>query len=256
MKRALLIMMLASSPALAAEDCNTLGWHFYCDPANEEPAAPEAIKETPTPQMPAPDSRAKIKAISDKLNDLKATAILDPTPENLMAYIRFQREQFDRASTFSDQWRRVIWQNPEMDYDLIRPTSSLAKRAWSDQRKKTAATMLANLNNRYGVFYFFKGNECPQCQAFEAALKPFTDKHGLHVMAITMDGTPSSTFPASIPDGGQATRLGITGKHLPALALFDTATSQVIPVGFGALAADELEKRIYTLTQIEVGHDY
>jgi len=253
MKRALLILLLTSSPASATEDCNTLGWHFYCDPA-KAPAAPEAKPEQKLP--PAPDSRAQIKAISDKLDSLKATAILDPTPENLKSYISFQREQLDRASTFSDQWRRVIWQNPEMDYDLIRPTGSLAKRAWSDERKQIAATTLANLNSRYGVFYFFKGNNCSQCQAFETALKPFTDKHGLHVMAITLDDTPSQSFPASIPDSGQAATLGITGQHLPALALFDTVTSQVIPVGFGALAADELERRIFTLTQIEVGNDY
>jgi len=253
MKRAFLLLILISSPALAAEDCQTLGWHFYCDPA-KEPAAPEAKPELMLP--PVPDSRTQIKSIRDKLDDLKATAILDPTPQNLIAYINFQREQLDRASTFSDQWRRVIWQNPEMDYDLIRPTGSLAKRAWSDERKQIAATTLANLNNRYGVFYFFKGNDCPQCQAFETALKPFTDKHGLHVMAITLDDIPSPTFPASIPDSGQAARLGITGEHLPAIALFDTATSQVIPVGFGALAADELERRIYILTQVEVGNDY
>ncbi len=248
-----LLLALISSPAYAAESCNTLGWHFYCDP-EKEPAAPEAEREVALP--PAPDSRARIKAIGDKLDELKATAIINPTPENLKSYISFQREQLDRASTFSDQWRRVIWQNPEMDYDLIRPTGSLAKRAWSDARKQTAATTLANLNSRYGVFYFFKGKDCPQCLAFETALKPFTDKHGLHVMAITLDNTPSSTFPASIPDSGQAANLGITGEHLPALALFDTETSQVIPVGFGALAADELERRIYILTQVEVGNDY
>jgi conjugal transfer pilus assembly protein TraF len=255
MKLMLLLLALIASPAYAAENCTTLGWHFYCDPAKEPEAAPEP-KQPIAIQPTAPNARARIKAIGEKLDELKASAILDPTPQNLIAYIRFQREQLDRASTFSDQWRRVIWQNPEMDYDLIRPTGSLAKRAWLDARKQNAAVTLANLNDRYGFFYFFKGSNCPQCLAFETALKPFADRHGLHVMAITLDSTPSAIFPASIPDSGQAARLGITGEHLPALALFDTTTSQVIPVGFGAMAADELERRIYTLTQLEVGHDY
>ncbi len=262
MKHALLPLLLISSPAMpamAADDCTSLGWHFYCDPEKEQ-EVPEAKPQRELPPVPAPvpqmDPRERIKLISDKLDKLKATAILDPTEENLTAYISFQRQQLDRASTFSDQWRRVIWQNPELDYDQLRPTGALAKRAWSDERKRTSATTLANLNSRYGVFYFFRGNDCPQCLAFETALKPFTDKHGLHVMAISLDGTPSPAFPASVADNGQAVRLGITGQHLPALALFDEAGGQVIPVGFGALAADELERRIFVLTQVEVGDDY
>ena len=255
MKHVLLLLLLSSSPALAADDCDILGWHFYCDPV-QDPVPSETKPEQVATPAPAPDSRARVKSIREQLDTLRATAVLDPTPENLISYIRFQRQQLDRASTFSDQWRRVIWQNPDLDYDQLRPTGALAKRAWSDARRRTSATTLANLNSRYGVFYFFRGNNCPQCQAFETALKPFTDRHGLHVMAVTLDGVPSAAFPASVPDNGRAARLGITGQHLPALALFDEARGQVIPVGFGALAADELERRIFILTQVEVGNDY
>jgi len=261
MKRALTaVLLLAASPASAAgvmsEDCRTLGWHFYCDPAKTEPAAqPETPPSPNTVPEPASDPRERIKAIRDKIDLLKATAILDPTEDNVAAYIRFQREQLDRASVFSDQWRRTVWQNPDLDYDLVRPTGALAKRAWSDARKQDAAQVLAALPERYGVFYFFKDN-CPPCRAMETALKPFTETHGLHTMAVSLDGGSSPAFPNAVTDTGQAARLGVTGEHLPALALFDTARNTVIPIGFGALAADELERRIYVLTQVEVGHDY
>jgi conjugal transfer pilus assembly protein TraF len=266
MKRMLAaFLLLSGSPTFAAEvmseDCRTLGWHFYCDPAKVEEVPSEALpsaKAAPSPE-PAPDPtsdpRETIKEIRDRLDLLKAKAILDPTPENLTAYIRFQREQLDRASVFSDQWRRTVWQNPDLDYDLIRPTGALAKRAWSDARKQDAATALATLPERYGVFYFFEG-DCAQCRAMETALKPFTDAHGLYTLAVSMDGSPSPIFTDAVADSGQAARLGVTGEHLPALALFDTARNTVIPVGFGALAADELERRIYVLTEVEVGHDY
>lgn len=261
MKRALTAVLLltassASAAGVMSEDCRTLGWHFYCDPAKTEPAAqPETPPSPNTAPESAPDPRDTIKAIRDKLDLLKATAILDPTEDNVAAYIRFQREQLDRASVFSDQWRRTVWQNPDLDYDLVRPTGALAKRAWSDARKQDAAQVLAALPERYGVFYFFKGH-CPPCRAMETALKPFTETHGLHTMAVSLDGGPSPAFPNAVTDTGQAARLGVTGEHLPALALFDTARNTVIPIGFGALAADELERRIYVLTQVEVGHDY
>jgi len=256
MKRALTaVLLLTASPASAAEDCRTLGWHFYCDPAKADETQPKTPPSPNTVPESAPDPRDTIKAIRDRLDHLKATAILDPTEANVAAYIRFQREQLDRASVFSDQWRRTVWQNPDLDYDLIRPTGALAKRAWSDARKQNSAEVLAALPERYGVFYFFKG-DCPPCRAMETALKPFTETHGLHTMAVSLDGSPSPAFPDAVTDTGQAARLGVTGEHLPALALFDTIRNTVIPIGFGALAADELERRIYVLTQVEVGHDY
>jgi len=250
----LLIALLFPFTAHGEENCNTLGWHFYCDPEQEETQPSPVQKKAPKPITI--DPRDQIKSIQDRLNHLKATAIMNPSRENVANYIRFQREQLDRASLFSDQWRRVIWQNPDMDYSLIRPTNSLAKRAWLDKRKQQAATTLANLHERYGLFYFYNGMDCAQCTAFENAIKPFSEKHNLHVMAVTLDGTVSPVFPTSQPDTGQAARLGVTGEYLPALALFDTYTSQIIPVGFGAMAADELERRIHILTQVEVGNDY
>jgi len=249
-----LIVLLHPFVSHASEDCNTLGWHFYCDPEQEEAQTLTHKKEVII--STAIDPREEIKAIQERLNLLKATAIMNPSPKNVANYIRFQREQLDRASVFSDQWRRVIWQNPEMDYSLVRPTNALAKRAWLDERKAQAATTFANLHERYGLFYFYKGVDCTQCTALENALKPFAEKHNLHVMAVTLDGTASPVFPASQADTGQAERLGVTGKHLPALTLFDTFTNQIIPVGFGAMAADELERRIFVLTKVEVGNDY
>src|SRR3546814_3599648 len=63
-----------------------------------------------------------------------AQAILYPTPANVTAYIRFQREQLDRASLFSDVWQRALWQDPALDYTLERPVGALAKRQWQDAR--------------------------------------------------------------------------------------------------------------------------
>ena len=254
MRRAVAMLVLVLAVPSRAEEpdpCRELGWHFYCDPeAEEEKEEQPAVKK-----KDAPGPVERIAAIRERLEWLKATAILDPSPENLADYIRFQRAQLDRASVFSDQWRRVVWGNPDLDYDLVRPTGALAKRAWLDQRKAAAARTLAELGDRYGMFYFFEG-DCPQCRAFETALAPFAIKHGLHVLAVSLDGAPSPAFPNAVADTGQAARLGGTGTHLPALALFDAILGHVIPVGFGALAADELERRIHVLTQVEVGDDY
>jgi hypothetical protein len=90
----------------------SLDYWFYC--VKPVPAAkPE--KEQPAKEVPATQH---LDAITEELRELKARAILYPTPENVTAYIRFQRAQLDRASLFSDVWQRAIWQDPELDYTL------------------------------------------------------------------------------------------------------------------------------------------
>ena len=99
-----------------------LGQWFYCVKPKPAEASPSA---TPEPQMSAAE---RIATISKQLDELKARAILEPTEANVIAYVRFQREQLDRASTFSDTWQRALWQNPDLDYTLQRPVSTVGKR--------------------------------------------------------------------------------------------------------------------------------
>src|SRR5690606_33837125 len=103
-----------AADALYCEE-RKLGYWFYCVRPGPEP-------RTTAPQPDAPTSAAEeLDAITRRLRELKAQAILHPTPENVAAYIRLQREQLDRASLFSVVWQRALWQDPELDYTLERP---------------------------------------------------------------------------------------------------------------------------------------
>lgn len=226
-----------------------LGQWFYC--TRPHPA------ETPKAQHQVPEKSAgeRLAAITHQLDELKAKAILDPTEENVIAYVRFQREQLDRASTFSDTWQRALWQNPDLDYTLQRPVNTVAKRAWLDNRKADRDQVLTNLSQRYGLFYFY-AQSCGACEVFAPILRSVADSHRMAVMAVSMDGGPSRDFPNYVVDSGQRARMGISGNETPALVLFDTATKRTIPVGYGVLSADEIMDRIFMLTNTKVGSDY
>jgi conjugal transfer pilus assembly protein TraF len=226
-----------------------LGQWFYC-------AKPKSV-ETPAPKKAAPQSSAaeRVAAIARELDELKARAILEPTQENVIAYVRFQREQLDRASTFSDTWQRALWQNPDLDYTLQRPVSTVAKRLWLDNRKADRDEVLTNLGQRYGLFYFY-AQSCGACEVFAPILRSVTDSHRMTVMAVSMDGGPNRDFPNYVVDSGQRARMGVPGNETPALALFDTQTKRAIPVGYGVLSADEIMDRIFMLTNTKVGSDY
>ncbi|MBJ7499656.1 MAG: conjugal transfer protein TraF [Sphingopyxis sp.] len=225
-----------------------LGIWFYCDPPEEKPSD----EQRPSPEPPAAEQLA---AITRTLDELKARAILEPSEANVIAYVRFQREQLDRASTFSDVWQRALWQNPDLDYTLQRPVSTLGKRAWLDNRSADRSAVLTRLGERYGIFYFF-AQSCGACEIFAPVLRSVADSHHLAIMAVSMDGGPSRHFPNYVVDSGQRARMGVPGNETPALVLFDTATRRTIPIGFGIMSADELMDRIFTLTNTSVGSDY
>jgi conjugal transfer pilus assembly protein TraF len=225
-----------------------LGYWFYCT----RPKPPEQDTAVPAPSASA---TSQLDAVTATLRELKAKAILEPTPANVTAYIRFQREQLDRASLFSDVWQRAIWQDPDLDYTLQRPVSTLGKRQWQDARTSERDTVMGNLSQRYGLFYFF-AQSCGACEVMSPIVQGVASTWHITVRAISTDGGPSRHFPNYTVETNQRTRMGLEPKVTPAVVLWDAAKSRAIPVGYGVMSADELQDRIYLLTSKEAGRDY
>ncbi len=233
----------------------SLGWHFYCDRAEEpervEPAAPPA----PPPADAGQPAMERIGAMRKALEEARAEAILDPTRENVTAYLRLQQETLQRAAAFSDAFRRTVWATPELDYTLKRPVGALAKQVWSDGRRQARDAALARLGERYGLIYLGHAG-CAGCKVFGPLLRAFAQRHGLDVLAVSLTGERLEGWPEAVADRGRAARLGLGDTPVPALVLFDARTKKVIPVGFGVMAEDEMAERIFALTALEPGHDY
>ena len=236
---------------------NALGWHFYCD--REEERQPEPPRASPLPAPPGaadtPSATERILALRKALEETRAEAILDPTPENVTAYLRLQQETLRKAAAFSDAFRRTVWATPELDYTLTRPVGALAKQVWSDQRRQARDRALASLKDRYGLIYLGHAG-CAGCKVFGPLLRAFATRHGLDVLAVSLTGEALDGWPEAVADNGRAARLGLADAPVPALALFDTALRRVLPVGFGVMAEDEMAERIFALTALEPGHDY
>ena len=251
-----LTMIFMCDGAIAQEDpfyCveRKLGHYFYCgSPKPENPVKKE--EPSNTPQVTASE---RIRDIRAQLEEMRAVAIMEPTTGNVSAYIRFQRIQLDRASRFADVWQRALWQQPDLDYTLIRPVSNLAKKVWSDARGAEQENLLAHLGERYGIFYIYSGS-CGACRAFSPLMRAFADRYNLPVKAVSTDGSPNDYFPDAMQDTGQAAALGLSGQPVPAVILFDSVSRLVIPVGFGLMTEEELKERIYLLILKGSGDDY
>ena len=225
-----------------------LGYWFYCS----KPKLPERQEPQPLSEQTA---TSRLDAITATLRELKAKAILEPSPENVTAYIRFQRRQLDQASLFSDVWQRSIWQEPELDYTLQRPVSTLGKRAWQDSRKSERDAVMAHLSERFGLFYFF-AQSCGACEVMSPIVQGVATTWHIAVRAISTDGGPSRHFPRYTVETNQRQRMGLDPGITPAVVLWDAAAGRAIPIGYGVMSADELQDRIYLLTSKEAGRDY
>ena len=89
-------------PWCGAPDAETtLGWHFYCD--RDEKNAGEDTQITKT--APPASAMKRILKMRRTLEETRARAILEPSPENVRAYLRLQQEALGRAASFSDAFR-------------------------------------------------------------------------------------------------------------------------------------------------------
>jgi conjugal transfer pilus assembly protein TraF len=197
----------------------------------------------------------ELEEIKTQLERLRRIAVVKPTKANVERYMRFKREQLDRASLFADVARRVVWAQPNLDYTLQRPTGNLAKHSWIDQRRQATQSALQQVPEHYGLFFFFRA-DCPFCHKFAPVLRDFADRYALDVLAVSLDGGGLPHWPEAVPNAGQAQRLGFDRLPVPSLALVNKANGEVTPIGFGLMSQQELSQRLYVLTHLEAGDDF
>jgi conjugal transfer pilus assembly protein TraF len=261
MKRAkifLIIMLFAGNLHFVLADsthCNTLqGWHFYCD-APEDNEKKNDTKEIKEEIKPDEWYVNKLKEIQSTLEIKKTKMVVEPSEANLKDYMAYQQMVLDMSSNVSDRWQRVQWKNPELDYTIKKPVSKIGKETYLDERKKEKQRTLEALSKRYGVFFAFR-SDCPFCHKFAPVVKMLEEK-GFNIMPISMDGgfLPEFASNKTKMNNGELAKLGIEVNVVPALFLFDAKTNQVVTIGFGFMAFDEVEERIFLLTK-DVGEDY
>lgn len=236
-----------------------LGWHFYCDPTQQKPSKPKPPEKAtskkavavPEPTA-APTATQQIARIRADTQMLKARAILEPTPSNLEAYMRKQAALTEMASRFADVWQRVIWHNPELDYESRHPQSNLGKKAATAQLNKDRRAVMARLHQRYGILYVGTAR-CPVCKIYGPTLRRFAGQWHLSVLAVSADGSALSGWPEAVADTGQLTNLGMPKGLVPLTALFDKTTNNITLLGVGFLADEDLMARIYAQTKEGIG---
>jgi conjugal transfer pilus assembly protein TraF len=222
------------------------GWHFYEDPAPEEgerPAQPDKAAPSALPIQPSrPPELVEFERLQKTLEDTRNIAIMRPTEANVRRYMELESQVVARASYFADVAQRVAWATPALDPTLQgRPVNAKALEVFEQTEMVDRSRSIAALGKDHVLFFFYR-SDCPYCHAFAPTLAAFQVRHGIQVVAISVDGGPMSGFPQARTDNGIASTLKVS--QVPAVFLAQPFTGKITPIGFGVLSESQLLERI------------
>jgi len=250
---ALALASMLSASAATAQDAaarywseSWRGWHFYEDPMPEErerQPLPDKVVPAAPPALPskAPEL-VEFERMQKTLENTRNIAIMRPTEANVRRYMELESQVVARASYFADVAQRVAWATPALDPTLQgRPVNAKALEVFEQTELVDRSRSIAELGKDHVLFFFYR-SDCPYCHAFAPTLAAFQARHGIQVVAISVDGGPMPGFPQARTDNGIATALKVA--QVPAVFLAQPFTGKITPIGFGVLSESQLLERI------------
>lgn len=227
---------------------NREGWFWYQDPALE------VRKKQASKQERHPKELVEFEAMQKRLDELKRIAVMNPSESHMKAYMGYQRYVMNKSALFADNWQRLVWKTPELDYSLAgRPTNSFAIDVFDGQLRDQQAKTIRALAKTHGLFFFFR-SDCPYCHKFAPVLKRFEQEFGLTVFAVSLDGGGLPEYPTPLTDNGMATNLKVS--VVPAIFLAVPGTREITPIGYGVMAETDIVERIHAITQTKPGRPF
>jgi conjugal transfer pilus assembly protein TraF len=146
-----------------------------------------------------------------------------------------------------------VWANPEVDYSQRSPSNEKAILKKAERRLAIERQTVAELSKEHALFFFFKGS-CPYCHQVGPVLRDFSEKTGIQILPISLDGGNLPDFENPKVDQVLSQEFGV--KAVPAIYLVSKNTSQVQAISFGVIAQNDLLERIYVLTQTKPGETF
>ena len=242
----------------------TTGWNFYCrdpepeiEPAPPPPPDPVSLPEPAPAPSPEPTATEQMMAFRAHVDELKHRAILDPTPQNVLAYMEVNKLIADRAGDFAEQWQRVLFETPHLNANVDSPLPAAGISVFQDQMKAAREAAFVNVARTSGILFLFEGDDrCGVCRVQGEILAQMQERFSVSILAVSLDGGTNAAFPQAVVDDGRVPRMGLEGFPAPTLALVDPETREVAVMGSGLITADQILERVFLITEVPVGEQY
>lgn len=226
-------------------------FNWYCE-EEARPLPQSKIADKPTRSEKSKEEIAveELDKIRKDLDAKRALAVVHPTEENVKAYMAAQKVEIDRAGYFADVWRRVLWQNAGLNYELKNPMNNSAIKVATRERKARETRTMTDLAKEWGLFFFFR-SDCPYCKHMVPTLQWLTRQYDMTILPISLDGATIEGLPPSVKDNGLSAQLGV--EAVPLFVLGNVKTRKMVILGSGVLSLQDFVERIYVLTQTAPG---
>ena len=223
-------------------------FNWYCE---EEIKPPTKKQEAAEQQLSREELAVKeLEKIRKDLDAKRALAVVHPTPENIKSYMAAQKVEIDRAGFFADVWRRVLWQNAELNFELKNPMNNSAIKVNTRERGGKETSTMTALAKEWGIFFFFRG-DCAYCKHMIPTLQWITRQYDMTILPISLDGSTIDGLPPSVKDNGLSQQLGV--EVVPLFVMGNVKTKKMVILGSGVLSLQDFVERIYVLTQTKPG---
>ena len=153
-----------------------------------------------------------------------------------------QHKWLSQSAKFAHTWSKVLLQNPEIDYTITeRPTTHYGIQLHKELEAEKHRNLIHNLSKENGFFFFYEGKSRIS-QALALVVREFALKYHLEVVAISVDEVLLEIFPESKLDNGVSQQFAI--EIFPALYLINPKTKSALPVAYGLVSVDQIERNI------------
>lgn len=167
--------------------------------------------------------------------------------EDVRAFLILQDYWMKEASRFAGLFQKALLYYPELDYTVIHPTTSNIGTKWLDEYRQTAhQKAIQHLAKTHGLLFFYRGNHALDRKQIPI-IRDFSERLGLTLIPVSVDGVISPELPNSRDDKGQANALKL--RYFPAILLVNPKTQTILPVAYGLTTQDVLAKRLSQVAQ-------
>ncbi len=243
LKQASLLFLISLQFSLQAAwiDRKAEGWAWYQDPQE---------KTSREYQKPALSSSQELAIVRKELEEKLAKAVLEPTSENILAYMQEQQKWLGQSSEFSKLWTQILLQHPSLDNTTRVPVSQYGLQVYKKMLQEQKEELVSNLSKENGLFFFYEGDNLAS-QAFAEVVKNFSNKYTWKVIGISVDGKILEAFDTKL-DNGISKKFGIT--VFPSLILVNPKEDIVAPISFGLASLDQIEENLFVQFSNEAPH--
>ena len=202
------------------------GWYWYKE---EEPA--EETEEKKEKEKPVSLSSLSVDELKKVLEERLKLAIDDPTPDNVLAYIKAKDVALKKSLAFANTYSLVIQMHPEFTNAGYYPVANPGINALYSMRTEEIESTIKNTREEFALIYFYSP-DCRFCRVKNMILRYFVDKYGWEVKKVNI-----------LEESEAATRFNVF--TVPYIMIVYRDTGKYMPATVGVASLAELEHAIF-----------